>query len=130
MISQYLKVHKSIRQKPFHTPLSHSRSVEFTSSTSLPPSKSDFTEEEIAKFITCFEEGFDLDSDVRYNAWLEVTHPDQKKRKPQAFPANILDINIDSESESDGQSLSSEDSDDPPLSPPQSSPQPPPLPPS
>ena len=36
--------------------------------------------EEIAKFTTRLEEGYDLDNDAHYNKWLEITHPDVCKR--------------------------------------------------
>ena len=49
-----------------------------------------FTEEELLKFQTRYENGFDLVTDDRYNKWLTATHPDEA--------ASLLDISFTSSS--------------------------------
>lgn len=38
--------------------------------------KANFTEQEMKKFTTRYENGYDLKSDERYNLWLKVYHPE------------------------------------------------------
>ena len=58
---------KGINYMPFYSPSyeCHQKSQECTK----------FTEEEEKTFKTRYEEGYDLDTDTRYNLWLEINHP-------------------------------------------------------
>lgn len=38
--------------------------------------KSGFSKQEISKFATRYDNGYDLTSDERYNAWLKEYHPE------------------------------------------------------
>ena len=40
-----------------------------------PVHNTSFTTEEILRFQRCYEEGYDLETDVRYNKWVEMYHP-------------------------------------------------------
>ncbi len=75
---------------PFHTPVRKLKSRKSESLLSSPEltgvvscgadkptmeSGADFTREEMTKFVTRFKEGFNITTDVRYNKWLEIAHP-------------------------------------------------------
>ena len=38
-----------------------------------------FSEEELAKFTRRYENGYDIATDERYNAWLQIFHPTEGK---------------------------------------------------
>ena len=65
---------------PLYSPIVKSSQRMVNASQQTSDGLPEFTAEEIAKFTTRFEEGYDLDNDARYNKWLETNHPDVCKR--------------------------------------------------
>ena len=61
---------KGINYMPFYSPSCEHRQKSQESAK--------FTEEEDKKFRSRYEEGYDLDSDMRYNLWLEINHPSSR----------------------------------------------------
>ena len=47
-----------------------------TTTSLVPIAEVEFTEEEITRFKRRFEEGFDIESDERFNLWKQIHHPE------------------------------------------------------
>ena len=61
---------KGINYMPFYSPSCEHRQKS--------QERAKFTEEEDKKFRSRYEEGYELDSDMRYNLWLEINHPSSR----------------------------------------------------
>ena len=55
----------------------------------------EFSEAELRRFLIRYENGYDIKSDERYNAWLKRYHPTEKPTKKSMFiyMHNIIIVN-------------------------------------
>lgn len=71
--------------------LSYAHTEECAADVSMDP---DFTHDELRRFETAFEEGYDVVTNERYNLWLKLNHPDQARELHVEDGTNPDDLKI------------------------------------